>query len=64
MIERYFKANEESIILLTKKLGSDLIRVHLDAFMIAAAKARLDFLKKREKERLDKEKKEKEEFER
>jgi hypothetical protein len=37
MIERYNKANKESIILLSKKLGSDIIRESLDKFMVAAA---------------------------
>ena len=64
MIERYYKANKESIILLSKKLGSNLIRVHLDDLMIDAAKERQKVLQLREKEKLDNEKKEKEEFER
>ena len=63
MIERYYKANKESIILLSKKLVSELRRESLDRFMITAAKARQDVLKKREKERLEKERWEKEEFE-
>jgi hypothetical protein len=64
MIERYYKANKESIILLSKKLASEMRREYLDAFMIASAKARLLVLKNREKERLEKERREKEEFER
>jgi uncharacterized membrane-anchored protein YhcB (DUF1043 family) len=64
MIERYHKANKESIILLSKKLAREMRRAYLHAFMIAAAKARQDVLKKREKDRLEKERREKEEFER
>ena len=64
IIERYYKANKESIILLSKKLGSDLIREYLDDLMIAAAKEHIKVLQLREKERLDNEKKEKAEFER
>ena len=64
MIERYYKANKESIILLSKKLASEIRRASLDAFMIAAAKERLIVLYKREKERLEKERREKEKFER
>jgi hypothetical protein len=64
MTQRYYNANKESIILLSKKLASEMRRESLDALVVAAAKERLDFLKKREKERLDNEKKEKEEFER
>jgi hypothetical protein len=46
------------------KLASEMRREYLDAFVIAAAKARLMVLKRREKERLEKERREKEEFER
>jgi cytidylate kinase len=64
MMQRYYKANKESIILLSKKLAREMRRESLDAFMIAASKARLFVIKKREKERLEKERREKEEFER
>jgi hypothetical protein len=64
MIERYYKANKESIILLSKKLESEMRREYLDAIVVTAAKARLMVLKRREKERLEKERREKEEFER
>jgi uncharacterized membrane-anchored protein YhcB (DUF1043 family) len=64
MIQRLYKANKESIILLSKKLASEMRRESLEGFMIAAAKARLLVLKTRENQRVEKEQWEKEEFER
>jgi hypothetical protein len=63
MKERYYKFNTEGIPLLSKKLASEIITYSLGNSIKAVAKARAEVLILREKERLEKERKEREEFE-
>jgi hypothetical protein len=63
MKERYYKVYTECIPLLSKKLASEILKSSLDDSIISAAKARAEVLILREEERLEKERKEREEFE-